>query len=1440
MASQVMAMPEGQETEEVEGEQAEGGLQPKSFLQLRVQRKGGGKAAPANFEQKLANHKGGGKALPDETRGFMESRFGADFGDVRVHEAPKESGAIGAQAFTHGNDIYFNSGKYNPGSSSGKELLAHELTHTIQQTGGKIQRKPNKVSQVRLKQIQRRTAEAETVEPTTAESEQTATNSVQSEAPAQQRANTGQPQTGPDQTEMPQGQTAEAEDLSATIAQNEQTQQETPETASQASNGTGAAASANGGAAGSPADGEVGQPSSDSANGAGSGAIAEPSAADSQATGAEIATAAAPGAADIAPVSPEADPDFQSAVSQTKAAAAAGKRHAPATTKAQEAQAAAVSPSAEITSKAQANQVGEMQQAETPGFDKAAFKAQLMEKIRAAAPKNLQEADEFKSNNQLGTIKGEMVGKVQEEKIASQQPLKEKAQQTPDTSGIEPKPVTPLPAAEVGQPATSVGAEKAVPKPRGQAEVETPLQQESQQIDQQMADAGVTDEQLAQSNEPQFQVALSTKQAAQTNAATAPQDFRQEEQGELAQAKTDAAATAQEKLQGMHGDRAQLLSQVTNQQAAAKGKDEQARTKVAGEIQKIYADTKGKVEQILSGIDSKVNAAFDAGAAAAQKAFEDYVDQRMTAYKDNRYSGVDGKLLWVRDKFLDLPSEVNVFYTEGRNLYIQQMDGVINQVVNIIAGELSRAKAEVANGRQQVQTYVAQLPQDLQAVGQDAASSIQGQFDSLEQSVDAKQDELIDSLAQKYTEKLQAVDARITQMKEANKGLVSKATDAVTGVIDQINKLKNMLLSVLKGAASAIAGIIKDPIGFLGNLISGIKQGFDNFVGNIWEHLQGGLIGWLTGAMGGIGLQMPKDIFSLPGIFDLVMQILGMTWNYVRTKAVKLMGEPVVAAAEKAYDVFLLLQEKGPLGLWEHVQDQFTDLKETVIGEIKNMVITQVITAGVKWILGLLNPASAFVKACMLIYDIVMFFVNQGSQVLSLMKAVIEGVKAIASGSVGAVAKAIEGALVKSLPVVIGFLASLLGIGGLTGKVKKIITKIRGRIDKAIDKILLKAKKLFKGKKGKQGQNVKASFTDGKKASKKDHPKLAAEAAAEMQQIKTKYKDYDSLRKAKQSQAKKIESKYTKKLQNGIKLTIKFDNPIEDKKDGDLDFKVVIAPNATIVPATVPAASTVVNIDLTDKGDNGRPSWRVTTKRELMKRQPRYHVAGSDGALKPGYDRRHIVAYDLEKQKILLEVNGKSFADAASIMTAKGYTPKAVDESSIKDAVWKYLCDWFNNVDNLWIGQKTPNSSKGSRLGHATNERDSLDPDADRREHTEASTKYSNAALDTGRGTSAGRSISAQEQNMMDQIRHIAQRMRKITVLRQLESEAILLNTGQKSVPSQRFIQAQDDLETLNFNLTALGNIVRNLEANIRPTVRSTIKLAMRHSLRMTEILNSG
>jgi hypothetical protein len=81
--------------------------------------------------------RGGGQPLPPSTRAFFEPRFGYDFSDVRVHtngRAAETAQQVSAQAFTVGRDIVFGAGHYNPETQPGRQLLAHELTHVVQQT----------------------------------------------------------------------------------------------------------------------------------------------------------------------------------------------------------------------------------------------------------------------------------------------------------------------------------------------------------------------------------------------------------------------------------------------------------------------------------------------------------------------------------------------------------------------------------------------------------------------------------------------------------------------------------------------------------------------------------------------------------------------------------------------------------------------------------------------------------------------------------------------------------------------------------------------------------------------------------------------------------------------------------------------------------------------------------------------------------------------------------------------------------------------------------------------------------------------------------------------------------------------------------------------------------------------------------------------------------
>jgi hypothetical protein len=117
-------------------------VQPKSLVQRTAENSFD---AGSEFESRLSRTKSSGQPLPKNTKAEFESSFGANFSNVRIHtnsNSKELNRSIQAKAFTHGNDIHFGTGEFNPGSSEGKHLLAHELTHTIQQTGGEqLQRK---------------------------------------------------------------------------------------------------------------------------------------------------------------------------------------------------------------------------------------------------------------------------------------------------------------------------------------------------------------------------------------------------------------------------------------------------------------------------------------------------------------------------------------------------------------------------------------------------------------------------------------------------------------------------------------------------------------------------------------------------------------------------------------------------------------------------------------------------------------------------------------------------------------------------------------------------------------------------------------------------------------------------------------------------------------------------------------------------------------------------------------------------------------------------------------------------------------------------------------------------------------------------------------------------------------------------------------------------
>ncbi|NEQ45461.1 MAG: DUF4157 domain-containing protein [Leptolyngbya sp. SIOISBB] len=105
---------------------------------LMMRQEEGAGAVPSGVEQTIHQTQGQGQAIAQPAKTFMDQAFGTDFSDVNIHtnsEADQLNRSLNAKAFTTGQDIYFKQGEYQPNSQTGQKLLAHELTHVVQQTG---------------------------------------------------------------------------------------------------------------------------------------------------------------------------------------------------------------------------------------------------------------------------------------------------------------------------------------------------------------------------------------------------------------------------------------------------------------------------------------------------------------------------------------------------------------------------------------------------------------------------------------------------------------------------------------------------------------------------------------------------------------------------------------------------------------------------------------------------------------------------------------------------------------------------------------------------------------------------------------------------------------------------------------------------------------------------------------------------------------------------------------------------------------------------------------------------------------------------------------------------------------------------------------------------------------------------------------------------------
>jgi len=378
---------------------------------------------------------------------------------------------------------------------------------------------------------------------------------------------------------------------------------------------------------------------------------------------------------------------------------------------------------------------------------------------------------------------------------------------------------------------------------------------------------------------------------------------------------------------------------------------------------------------------------------------------------------------------------------------------------------------------------------------------------------------------------------------------VTIAGDFIRWGLEQVISLLEILFSVvapgvmpyIKKAQAAFITIIKNPVAFVGNLVRAGKQGFQMFASNIWTHLKTALIKWITGPLGDAGVYIPKS-FDLMEIVKLVLSVLGLTWQNIRGKLVKIIPEPVLAGLEKTAGILVTLVKDGPASAWEQIKAELSELKEQLIAKVTEMISTEVVKAAVIKLVSMLNPAGAVIQAIIAIYNTITFFIQKIQQIAAVVASFVDSIAAIASGQVDAAAKKVEQTMANTLTVIIAFLAKFAGLGNIPEKIVGIVKKIRQPIDKGLDKIVAwLGKMLAKAKDGltewwksKKPFTTKGGATHEIYYSGKDKSAVPMVASKDPGPIEKKLADFRS--QAKAADASDLQKKAVDKIGRTLNL----------------------------------------------------------------------------------------------------------------------------------------------------------------------------------------------------------------------------------------------------------------------------------------------------------------
>jgi hypothetical protein len=683
-------------------------------------------------------------------------------------------------------------------------------------------------------------------------------------------------------------------------------------------------------------------------------------------------------------------------------------------------------------------------------------------------PQTAEQMDRFRESGGASGLREQVQGQAQSQAAQAQAGIQDAA--TTPAAPVPSPAAAPLPPQPGAPPPAAVQPAEGLPTPRPDGEVS--LEESRQRVAADMDREHLTEERIQEANDPRFSSVLTARNAVNEQASRAPAEYRAQESDRLRTDTQRVNADTTASLTGMRATRTRSNSAVSAQQRAQMAQEAAERRAVSDHIRGLFTATQSAVQDKLAWLEAQVDERFGAAEARAKSTFEDHVASSMRSWKLRRYGSrlaipLVGALVaagtWAYDKLrgIDHFPEIQGFYAQGKQKYVGVLREAIRDIAGLVESTLRWCQTRIQQGRDDIRGYVAGLRDDLRATGEEAATSVNDQLDQLRQTVEDSRKELAGKLVDRYRQSMQALDQRVEQMRAENRGLVAKFVSAIKEAWEILKNFRRQVMSLLSEVADVVERIVEHPVRFIKNLVRALRQGFDQFKDHIWTHLREGLVSWLFGALDAAGIRLPTS-FDIRSIIAFVLELLGITVPRLRAKVARIIGERNMAILEKIWGYVVVLVREGPIGLWEHIKDDLSSLWDQALEAVKGWAVTRIVQSAVAKLVSMFNPAGAIIQAAIAIYNAVMFFIERINQIMELVRTIVRALDKIERGDIAEAADWVERSMARAIPVIISFLARLLGLGGISDTVRGFIERIQTRVDRIIDRVLDKIVATFR------------------------------------------------------------------------------------------------------------------------------------------------------------------------------------------------------------------------------------------------------------------------------------------------------------------------------------------------------------------------------------------